>query len=145
MLSGRIEPHGSSMASLRPSPSVGWSPDGIARRRPTVAALFAGVAVVALAGLATACAGEPPEVTSDDPELSTGRVIYASNCASCHGAGGAGGVGSRLDQGSMVDAFPDIEDQIDLVADGEGQMPGYAGRLEDAQIRAVVRYTREVL
>lgn len=102
--------------------------------------------MLALLGLvAVACAGEPPEVTTDDPELVTGRAIYGASCASCHGADGGGGVGSRLDGAALVETYPDIETQIDLVLNGRDRMPAFIGRLDPDQVKAVVRYTREVL
>jgi mono/diheme cytochrome c family protein len=102
--------------------------------------------VLALCTLGVAaCAGEPPEVTVDDPELVTGRAIYGASCASCHGADGGGGVGSRLDGAALVVAYPDIDDQIDLVLNGRDRMPAFIGRLDRDQVQAVVRYTREVL
>lgn len=130
------------MASLRPSPSVGWSTDVRHRLRRPVAGVLG---VVAGAALAAACAGEPPEVTVDDPELVTGRAIYGASCASCHGADGGGGVGSRLDGPSLVAAYPEIQDQIDVVINGRNRMPAFIGRLDEDQVRAVVRYSREVL
>ncbi|MGI9599452.1 MAG: c-type cytochrome [Acidimicrobiales bacterium] len=102
------------------------------------------VVIAASFGLA-ACAGEPPEVTVDDPELVTGRDVYARNCASCHGASGGGGVGNKLSNGASVEAYPNIKDQIDLIANGKGTMPAYVGRLSGEQMQAVARYTREVL
>lgn len=130
------------MASLRPSPSAARSIVDRGRRRTPilVVALFG---VVALG--ATACTGEPPEVTTDDPELVTGRAIYGASCASCHGADGGGGVGSRLQGAALAETYPDIEDQIDLVLNGRERMPAFIGRLDRDQVRAVVRYTREVL
>lgn len=120
------------MANRSPRPS---------RARPAIL-----TAVTAVSGLVlAACVGEPPEVTVDDPELVEGRTVYGANCASCHGADGGGGVGQELHDGAMVQAYPDIEDQIDVINDGRNQMPGFAGRLSDDEIRAVVRYTREVL
>ncbi len=100
---------------------------------------------VAAAALAAGCAGEPPEVTVDDPELVTGRSIYGASCASCHRADGRGGVGSRLDGASLVEAYPDIADQMEIVTNGKNRMPAFIGRLDDEQVRAVTRYTREVL
>lgn len=151
MLPGRIESHGSSMATLHPwrstrpgspgrpslAPHRRWSP---ARPRSIAAA----VAPVA-AGLLAACVAEPPEVAVDDPELSAGRAVYAENCATCHGTAGGGAAGTPLNEGSVVATFPEIEDQVAVVADGGEQMPPFAGVLTDEQIRAVVRYTREVL
>ncbi len=130
------------MASLRPSPSVGRSA-GV--WRPLLRSAVAVLGVVAAGALAVGCAGEPPEVTVDDPELVTGRAIYGASCASCHGADGGGGVGSRLDGASLIEAYPDIADQMDVVTNGRNRMPAFIGRLDDEQLRAVVRYTREVL
>ncbi len=106
---------------------------------PTILAL-----VLAAAWLA-ACSGGPPEVAVDDPELVSGRNVYARNCASCHGSDGGGGVGTKLSDGVVVAAYPDIKDQIDLIANGQGRMPAYAGRLSGEEMQAVARYTREVL
>jgi mono/diheme cytochrome c family protein len=92
-----------------------------------------------------ACVGEPPEVTVDDPELVEGRTVYGANCASCHGADGGGGLGQALADGAVVRAYPDVDDQIAVISDGRNQMPAFAGRLSDDELRAVVRYTREVL
>lgn len=50
-----------------------------------------------------------------------------------------------MDEGRVLDRFPDAADQEALIRDGRGGMPSYAGRLSDEQITAVVRYTREVL
>lgn len=130
------------MASLRPAPSAGRSTHDRTRRpNPIVAAVVLALCTIG----AAACAGEPPEVTTDDPELVTGRAIYGASCASCHGADGGGGVGSRLDGAALVVAYPDIEDQIDLVLNGRDRMPAFIGRLDRDQVQAVVRYTREVL
>lgn len=130
------------MATLHPSPSpVGtFGPD-----RSPLARILSIVALVGLTLVLSSCVGEPPEVTSGDPELVTGRTIYGSNCAACHGADGGGGTGTRLNGGAVVASFPDIEDQIELVTNGRNSMPAYVGRLTDEEIRAVVRYTREVL
>ncbi|MEM7273058.1 MAG: cytochrome c [Actinomycetota bacterium] len=101
------------------------------------------VAVISLA--LAACVAGPPEVTIDDPVLIEGRDIYARVCASCHGPAGDGGVGLKLSDGAAVAAFPDIEDQIALVAEGRNNMPAYGDRLTPEQQRAVVRYIREIL
>jgi len=103
------------------------------------------LAVIVAVALTAGCAGEPPEVTVDDQELVTGRSIYGASCASCHGADGRGGVGSRLDGASLIEAYPDIGDQMEVVTNGRNRMPAFVGRLDDDQVRAVVRYTREVL
>jgi mono/diheme cytochrome c family protein len=45
----------------------------------------------------------------------------------------------------MVERFPDSIDQMALVTEGRRGMPAFGGRYSDAEILAVVRYTREVL
>lgn len=108
----------------------------------TLAALF--VVVVSSFALA-ACVDAPPEVALDDAELVQGRELYANNCVSCHGSDGSGGLGRKLSNGAVVEAFPNVADQISLIVDGKGTMPSFRGRLTDAEVQAVVRYTREIL
>jgi mono/diheme cytochrome c family protein len=114
------------------------------RRLSGVVAITAATSIGVAAGLA-ACTEAPPEVSADDPELISGRDIYARNCASCHGSDGGGGVGRKLNEGAVVAAYPDIADQIELISNGRGTMPAYMARLTEDEIRAVSRYTREVL
>ena len=107
-------------------------------------------AVLAVGLVASSCAGAPPEVPlgSDglpDPVLSVGREIYGNRCSSCHGNSGGGGRGPKLSDGAVIEAYPEVLDQIERVTDGKGQMPSFLGQLSQAQIEAVVRYTREVL
>ena len=45
----------------------------------------------------------------------------------------------------MVERFPDFVDQMAVVTEGRRGMPAFGGRYSDAEILAVVRYTREVL
>jgi mono/diheme cytochrome c family protein len=96
-------------------------------------------------GAVAACGGEGPADSDVAPELREGRDLYRSQCASCHGSTGGGGVGSALDDGRMAQRYPDIADQIAVVSDGRGMMPGFGGFLSDAQLEAVVRFTREGL
>ncbi len=111
-----------------------------ARTRPVL--VLAALAVSALA----ACGGaDVPAAPADDPELVTGRIIYANNCAPCHGAGGGGGVGAKLSGGRVVEQIPDLADQRLLVENGRNQMPGFSEKLTGGEIDAVVRYTREII
>lgn len=54
----------------------------------------------------------------------------------------AGGVGPLLSGGAAVRKFPDVEDQIAFVTDGQGSMPSFGGQLSPAEIRQVVDFTR---
>lgn len=106
------------------------------------------MAVVTLA-LATACSS-PPEVPlgpdgRPDPVLAEGRDIFGARCSSCHGTSGGGGRGPNIQSERVVAKYPDIEAQVDVVAQGRNQMPGFGDVLSPAELEAVVRYTREVL
>lgn len=72
---------------------------------------------------------------------SAGADIFSSTCARCHGADGEGGIGPAL-ANLVAKKYPDIEDQIAIVAGGKGTMPGFAGDLSDKEIGQVVEYTR---
>lgn len=99
--------------------------------------------------LASACSS-PPDVPlgpdgEPDPVLATGRDIYGDRCSSCHGSSGGGSRGPNIRSERVLAEYPDIADQIALVADGRNQMPAFADTLSAAELEAVVRYTREVL
>jgi mono/diheme cytochrome c family protein len=136
MLTVRIETHGSSMARNRLISAV---TDARTRRTRWIALVMVTV------GLSACTAEAPPAVSIDDPELVRGREVYARSCASCHGASGGGGVGLQLSEGAVIEAFPDIEDQLTMVAEGRNNMPAFGDRLSIEDQRAVARYTREVL
>jgi cytochrome c oxidase subunit 2 len=103
--------------------------------------LTAALGGLLLAGSVTlaACGGDDTGSSSGD--LRRGADIYRAYCATCHGADGQGGVGPQL-EGRMQTAYPDIEDQILVVANGRANMPAWKARLSAKQIRAVVEYTR---
>jgi len=96
-------------------------------------------------GVGGCTAGSVPEAPANEPVLQMGQEIYASSCRGCHRPNGAGGSGPRLNEGRMLEQFPDINDQIARVRDGKGGMPAFGERYTAEEIEAVVRYTREVL
>ena len=113
------------------------------------------LAAVVLAGafvLGAACGGksapnvapEPKGKQAADKELVEGRQLYVANCQRCHGPAGQGLTAPKL-AGVVTRTFPNIENQINLVTTGTGAMPAWKDTLTPAEIRAVVRYTREVL
>ena len=108
-------------------------------------------ALVCVSAAAAACsAGGVPEVPvgpggEPDPVLVAGRQTYIERCANCHGDDGSGGQGPKLSEGGAVTQYPDIAEQIAVVANGVRAMPDFAGTLTPVEIEAVVRYTREVL
>lgn len=111
--------------------------------------------VVAMVSLLVACGGgeksgtaapKPTGLEAHDAALLEGRRIFVANCAQCHGSAGQGGTGPALAQGRAVASFPDINEQIAVVANGRPiNMPAYGRTLTPEQITDVVRYTREVL
>ena len=106
--------------------------------------------LIGVTALVAGCAADTPAVPlgpdgEPDPVLAVGRDVWSQHCASCHGSGGGGGSGPKLSDGKVAEVFPDAADESQLILDGIGDMPGFAGKLSDSQLEAVVRYTREVL
>jgi len=85
-----------------------------------------------------------PSSTSSAAARTPGGMVFAANCASCHGANGEGSLGPKL-AGVVVGAFPDPNDEIAFVEHGRGVMPAFASTLSPTQIRDVVTYTRTEL
>ena len=48
-------------------------------------------------------------------QLADGATVFASDCASCHGATASGGVGRPLNNGEVLKTFPNIADQLEFV------------------------------
>jgi mono/diheme cytochrome c family protein len=84
-------------------------------------------------------ANEPGGTNAPEPP---GAALFSANCARCHGADGGGGLGPKLSGGKVVEAFPNVEDQIMFVTRGRDGMPAFGDTLSPAQIRQVVEYTR---
>jgi mono/diheme cytochrome c family protein len=108
------------------------------------ARLLLAVAAVAAVSFAGCTAETTP--TPSDPGLAEGQAVFDSQCASCHGRTGNGGLGPKL-AGVVEDRYPDIDDQIAVIANGlpGTNMPAFDGRLSADEIRLVARYEREVL
>ena len=103
--------------------------------------------LLAITALGASCTAPPAVQVSDDgsadPALVRGRDIWGKACASCHAPDGSGGRGPSLV--SVELRFPLLADQVMVVSDGQGSMPGFGGRYDPEELEAVVRYTREVL
>ncbi len=95
---------------------------------------------------ATGCSsGASPDVDPQDTELVLGRRTYVNSCVSCHGSTGAGGIGNQINTPEILELYPTIDEQIELVTDGRNRMPSFGARLSEEEIQAVVRYSRETL
>lgn len=106
----------------------------VTRARRSLPVLLAAATVAVGAVLAGCGSGG-----SSQPSAS-GAELFASNCARCHGAEGQGGVGPSL--AGIARTFPEVDGQIAFVSNGGGGMPRFGDLLSDADIRAVVEYTR---
>jgi len=67
----------------------------------------------------------------------SGKGLYDSNCAGCHGATGAGSAaGTPLN----AENAGDVKQVSDITRNGKGSMPGFARKLKDDQIQAIAKY-----
>ncbi|SDE37351.1 cytochrome-c oxidase, cbb3-type subunit III [Limimaricola pyoseonensis] len=82
-----------------------------------------------------------------DPEAGPAGALFADNCASCHGADA---------RGDRSIGAPDLTDAIWLYGDAPetltrviaegpyGVMPGWGGRLDEAELRALASYVHQL-
>ena len=109
--------------------------------------MTAGVVVLAL--VAAACGGSSSSGSSsaassagEEISAAAGKVVFTSNCATCHtlaDAGATGSVGPNLD-----DLQPDEETVKNQVTNGGGGMPAFGGQLSATQIESVATYVSSV-
>ncbi|HXW57795.1 MAG TPA: cytochrome c [Candidatus Cybelea sp.] len=78
-----------------------------------------------------------------------GAALYKTKCAACHGPDGKGdtSMGKVLKVRDLGSA--DVQSQSDaqlteVIDNGKGKMPGYKGKLTDAQIKELVSYIRSL-
>lgn len=74
-----------------------------------------------------------------------GAALFRSNCAGCHGADGGGGIGPQLKDGAVIKSFSTAADETDFVIKGGGGMPSFRDRLTQAELQAIVDFTRTTL
>jgi mono/diheme cytochrome c family protein len=97
-----------------------------------------GAATTAAGGgaLTTAAGGA---ATTAAASTADGKALYEANCATCHGKTGGGGFGPSLK--GVQNSFSE-EEEAKIIKNGQGSMPGFSGQLTDAEIAAIVAYTR---
>lgn len=85
------------------------------------------LAVMLIAGCASIASAQ--NIASND--------VYKSKCAMCHGASGEGKAAMKTkpikDYASLSDA-----ELTSSITNGKGKMPGYKGKLTEAQIKSLV-------
>jgi len=76
-----------------------------------------------------------------------GASLFKAKCAACHGPDGKGqtSMGKMLkarDLGSAEVQKETDAEMTEIIDNGKGKMPGYKGKLTDAQIKELVKYIR---
>jgi cytochrome c oxidase subunit II len=88
-----------------------------------------------------ALADDPTKVYAMDEQKERGAKVYASNCAACHQPNGKGAGAFPALDGSKVANGP-IAANYNIMLNGKGVMPKWAGVISDSDIAAVMTYTR---
>jgi len=90
-----------------------------------------------------------PALTAEEEEAAVDPAdapfLYERHCGTCHGLEGQGNLGPELADGAVAAAYPDVDDQIQVITDGRDQMPPFDNALTDNEIRAIAEYTRGAL
>ncbi len=81
-----------------------------------------------------------------DDEAIDAQALYEQHCANCHAVDGAGAIGPQLNDGRVVERFPEVDDQIAVITVGRVDlgMPPFGDTLTEEQIQAVAEYTRQL-
>ena len=88
-----------------------------------------------------ASSDDPTKLYTLDEQKERGAKVYAANCAACHQPNGKGaGAFPALDGSKMV--LGPKAAQYDILINGKGAMPKWAGVISDGDIAAVMTYTR---
>lgn len=85
-------------------------------------------------------------------ELEQGQALYEQNCASCHGTGGYGDGAQAASLNTRPASWKEqsqlsqmsANDISDVIAQGAGEMPAFADRLDQNQRLAVASYIRKL-
>jgi cytochrome c oxidase subunit II len=94
---------------------------------------------------AAALANDPTREWKMDELLARGEAVYTAQCTACHapdGASAAEGVPGLAGGAVTIGA---IEDHIDLLMFGNDNMTGFAEKLSDIELAAVITYARNGL
>jgi len=88
-----------------------------------------------------AASDDPSKVYTLDEQKERGAKVYAANCAACHQPNGKGAGSFPALDGSKNVLGPK-EAQYNIMINGKGAMPKWAGVISDSDIAAVMTYTR---
>jgi cytochrome c oxidase subunit 2 len=88
-----------------------------------------------------AASDDPSKVYTLEEQKERGAKVYAANCAACHQPNGKGAGSFPALDGSKNVLGPK-EAQYNIMINGKGAMPKWAGVISDGDIAAVMTYTR---
>jgi mono/diheme cytochrome c family protein len=83
-----------------------------------------------------------PSTAATTPGETMGAQVFGMHCATCHGPRGEGNLGPSLV--SVANRLT-VSEELNIVRTGRGRMPAFRSGLTDAEIAAVVDYTRTQL
>lgn len=74
------------------------------------------------------------------------KVLYARNCARCHGVDGKSQteLGQTLEAPDLTAKKTSVKRNVQVIANGEGAMPGFAKKLKKTEIDALANYVRKL-
>lgn len=72
----------------------------------------------------------------------SGQLVFAANCAECHGPAARGGTGPALAGNARAANAANVRDAVSF---GRGLMPGFSAQLSETELAAVVTYVTQVL
>lgn len=68
-------------------------------------------------------------------------TLYQAKCKMCHGADGKGTpVGLKMGAPDLTAKKPSAADAAKAIADGQGKMTAFKGKLSDADIKSLATY-----
>ena len=88
-------------------------------------------------------------VTSVPGHAQDVSAVYKAKCAMCHGADGKGETAAGKKTGARDFASPEVQKESDadleqITKKGKNKMPGYEGKLKQAEIKDLVAYARKL-
>jgi mono/diheme cytochrome c family protein len=77
-------------------------------------------------------------------EAAGGAEVYAQSCARCHGGDGKSqtGKGKQTHATDLTTSTISDAKGIKIIANGKGSMPGFKGTITDAEMTAVMNYSK---
>jgi cytochrome c551 len=78
--------------------------------------------------------------SSTNPETAEVPMVYKQNCMSCHGGNLQGVVGPSLQK---IGSELSLEELENIIRNGKGSMPGFANKLDQANIDELVLWLSE--